>query len=278
MIDAHQHFWQIGKHDCTWPTPDLADIYCDFEPADLEPLARAAGVTGTVLVQSQESDRDTDFLLQLANESSLIQAVVGWVDLTDVSAVSRIKQLALHPKMRGLRPMLQSLLQDDWILNQNIEPAIFAMQQNNLCFDALVHVRHLSYVQIFAERYPDLPIVIDHAAKPNIAAGEFGEWASTIADLAKLPQIYCKLSGLLTEASEGQELEEMRPYIQQLYHLFGADRLMWGSDWPVLNLAPNKAYADYSCWLEMTKDLLHPISAPELDAIFGGTAKTFYRL
>lgn len=277
MIDAHQHFWQIGQHDCSWPTPELTAIYRDFGPADLVPLTQAVGITGTVLVQSQTRDADTDFLLELANEWDLVKAVVGWVDLESSNAVTRIRHLAQHPKMRGLRPMLQGLPQEDWILSKSIEPAIAEMQYNNLSFDALVDVRHLPHLRVFAERNPNLPIVIDHAAKPFIAAGEFEAWTMAIADLAALPQVYCKVSGLLTEASAEQGVDQVRPYISQLYHLFGAERLMWGSDWPVLKLAPNSAYANYGNWFDMAKHSLSFISAQEQDAIFGTTAKTFYR-
>jgi len=276
VIDAHQHFWQIGKNDCTWPTADLVAIYRDFGPDDLLPLMQQTGVTGTVLVQSQESDADTDFLLRVARESDVVKAVVGWVDLTSVAAVARIRVLAQHPKMRGLRPMLQSLSEDSWILNHTIEPAIAEMQQQNLSLDALVQVRHLPYLRIFAKRHTNLPIVIDHAAKPPIASGGFESWSRAVAALAELPNVYCKLSGLLTEAAEEQGIDQLRPYITQLYHLFGAHRLMWGSDWPVLNLAPNKAYAGYQDWLELANAALPVMPGAERDAIFGLTAKNFY--
>lgn len=277
MIDAHQHFWQIGQHDCTWPTPDLTEIHRDFLPADFAPLAQRAGVTGSVLVQTQESDADTDFLLRLADESELIKAVVGWVDFASpTAAVDRIRSLAQHPKLRGLRPMLQGL-DDSWILNPIFEPAINEMKVHKLSFDALVRVRQLPYLRIFAKRHPGLPMVIDHAAKPNIDHGEFKNWASSMVAMADLPQVYCKLSGLLTEASAEQGPDELRAYVVQLYHLFGAERLMWGSDWPVLELAPNSQFAGYGDWLTMAKDLLPVASTSELDAIFGLTAKNFYR-
>lgn len=277
MIDAHQHFWRIDQDDCTWPTADLADIYRDFLPADLAPMALAAGVTGSVLVQSQPSDLDTDFLLRLADESSLVKAIVGWVDLLSPSAVVRIQRLAHHPKMRGLRPMLQNLPDDAWILNPDLEPAIAEMQACNLSFDALVRVRQLPYLRVFAERHPELPMVIDHAAKPDIAASEFAVWSAGLAAMAEMPHVFCKLSGLLTEANAEQGLDELRPYVTHMYHLFGAERLMWGSDWPVLRLAPNSRYAGYGDWLELAKQLLPIVSNAELDAIFGSTAKCFYR-
>ncbi|RYZ87737.1 MAG: amidohydrolase [Moraxellaceae bacterium] len=277
VIDAHQHFWRIGKNDCTWPTSDLAAIYRDFDPEQLIPLSQAAGVTGTVLVQSQESDADTDYLLRVADEIELVKAVVGWVDLASDVAVPRIQVLASHPKMRGLRPMLQGLAHDDWILSPQIEPAIAEMQQHQLSLDALVQVRHLPYLHLFAQRHPQLSIVIDHAAKPAIAAGDFESWASAIAPIADLPQVHCKLSGLLTEMSAGQGLVELRPYVDHLFHAFGAERLMWGSDWPVLYLAPGAEFATYDGWLDLAKNLLPSATLSEQEAVFGLTAKNFYR-
>jgi L-fuconolactonase len=277
VIDAHQHFWRIGEHDCTWPTADLPKIHRHFMPEDLSPLAQAAGVTGTVLVQSQESDADTNFLLRLADGSSLIKAVVAWVDLASPLAVARIQHLACHPKLRGFRPMLQCLPDDSWILNSSLEPAIAEMCAAQLSFDALVQPRHLPYLRIFAKRHFGLPMVIDHGAKPNIAANDFEAWADGISALAELPQVHCKLSGLLTEATSEQGLDALRPYVVHLYHLFGAERLMWGSDWPVLNLAPNEKYAAYGDWLILARQLPPVASSSELDAIFGLTAKNFYR-
>lgn len=278
MIDAHQHFWRIGQHDCTWPTQDLAQIYRDFLPDDLQLLTQAAGVSGSVLVQSQASDADTDFLLRLADESALVKAVVGWVDLASPHAAARIQHLAQHPKLRGLRPMLQNLASDTWLLKPELDAAIAAMQRSQLSLDALVRVRHLPYLRIFAKRHPHLPIVIDHGAKPDIAASEFKLWAGGLAAMAELPQVYCKLSGLLTEAKAEQGIEHLRHYVEQLYHLFGAERLMWGSDWPVLLLAPNNRYARYGDWLDLAEQLLPIASNTEREAIFGLNAKRFYRL
>lgn len=278
IIDAHQHFWRLGEHDCTWPTAELSAIYRDFLPEDLQPLTQAAGVSGSVLVQSQASDADTDFLLQIAETTSLVQAVVGWVDLASPAAAARIQHLALHPKLRGLRPMLQSLPEDSWILRPELANAIAAMEANNLSFDALVRPQHLPFLHIFARRHPSLAMVIDHAAKPAIATHGLKLWASGLAAMAELPQVYCKLSGLLTEANATQDVEHLRPYVVHLYHVFGAERLMWGSDWPVLTLAPNAQYCGYGDWLALAKQLLPIASNTELDAIFGLTAQQFYRL
>lgn len=270
-IDAHQHFWRIGRDDCVWPTPNEAGIYRDFEPGDLLPLIQAGGIDGTVLVQSQPSDRDTDYLLRVADRTSLVKAVVGWADLKAAHAPARIAQLAVHPKLRGLRPMLQDL-DDDWICDPALAPAIAAMVEYQLCFDALVRPRQLPALLAFAECYPDLPIVIDHGAKPAIAKGEIAPWRMLMEALAELPQVFCKLSGLVTEAAADWTPKDLKPYIDQMTALF-PDRLMWGSDWPVLNLA-----SDYGDWLRLAETLPDIADAPSRDALFGGTACRFYRI
>jgi L-fuconolactonase len=272
MIDAHQHFWRIGENDCAWPGADLAAIHRDFEPADLAPLAGAAGVEGTVLVQSQESDRDTDYLLELAARTPWVRAVVGWVDLAWLHAPTRIAELAGRPKFRGVRPMLQGLAENDWILRSELEPAVAALVAHGLSFDALVRPRQLTALERFARRHPRLAIVIDHAAKPDIAGGGHAEWRARIAPLAGLGNVWCKLSGLLTECALGQGAATIMPYVSDLLELFGPERLMWGSDWPVVNLA-----SDYAAWLDMAKALVAPAGQDAMAAVFGRTAQSFYR-
>ncbi len=267
IIDAHQHFWRLGEHDCVWPTSDLAPIYRNFEPAEFEPLAAREEATASVLVQSQESDRDTDWLLELAAGTDVVKAVVGWVDLLAPDAPKRVAELAARPKMRGLRPMLQSL-PDGWIADPRLDAAIAAMKKYGLSFDALVFTRHLADLRRFALRHPNLQIVIDHGAKPPIASGLLDQWRSEIAHIAELPNVFCKLSGLLTEALPDCNVGLIRVCVEHLLDTFGAARLMWGSDWPVLNLA-----GDYPGWLAVARSLVG-----ESDAIFAGTARLFYRI
>lgn len=280
MIDAHQHCWQLGQHGCQWPTPDLGAIYRDYALTDLTPMALANGVTGSVLVQTQQSDADTDYLLTLAAQSDFVKAVVGWVDLAAANAPERIAHLATHPKLRGLRPMLQCLPDDDWILRPELEPAIAAMKQHQLSFDALVYTRHLPHLEIFARRHPDLPIVIDHAAKPAIMGNDCpaDDWCATLASIALLPSIYCKISGLLTEAGRDQGATEIAPYLNYLIKIFGSERLMWGSDWPVIGLAPNKQLATYKNWLNLVHHILSGYGSTKNENIFIGTSLRFYRI
>ncbi|MDR6625804.1 amidohydrolase family protein [Caulobacter segnis] len=272
LIDAHQHFWRIGQNDCVWPTPDLPAIHRDYGPRDLR-VAAGSDLVGAVTVQSQPSDADTDWLLRLANDEPLILGVVGWVDLQSPLAPARIAALSAHPKFKGVRPMLQDLPDDAWIARPDLAPAIDALVARDLSLDALVFTRHLPHLLTLATRWPDLRIVIDHGAKPPIAGDAFDEWAEAMSRLAALPQVHCKLSGLLTEARPDQPPEAITPYVDRLIALFGPDRLMWGSDWPVVDLA-----ADYAAWLEQARSFPALRAPPFAQAVFSDVARRFYRL
>jgi L-fuconolactonase len=276
-IDAHQHFWRLADRAGHWPPPELTPLRQDFLPEDLAPLLRDSGVGGTVLVQSLPSEQDTEFMLGLARENAFVLGVVGWVDMKAANAGARIDRLAAHAKLKGLRPMLQDLPDDHWIDDPALDPAVDAMCRHGLVFDALVLPRQLPALTRFASRHPSLPMVIDHAAKPAIARGEIDAWRESMKGLAALPQMHCKLSGLLTEAAPGADAETLLPYVQTLWQLFGPARLIWGSDWPVLRLA-----SDYAAWLALCEALLErmqPAPSPaQREAVFGGNAARLYRL
>jgi len=269
LIDAHCHVWRIGENDHEWPTPDLAAIHRNFDLDDLRKAAGANELSGVVLVQSQPSERDTEWLLGLAAKEPLALGVVGWTDVAAPEASTRIATLAQNPLLKGLRPMLQDLA-DDWILDPVVEPAIAAMIAANLSFDALVKPRHLPAILELARRWPELRVVIDHGAKPEIAAGRLDPWRDQMAALAARPGVHCKLSGLLTEAGETPTAEAVAPYAEHLIEVFGPDRLMWGSDWPVLNLA-----SDHPSWRAMCAVWVPP---DQLTSLFHETARRFYRL
>ncbi len=276
-VDAHQHFWRLVDRQGAWPPPELAAIYRDFGPADLDDARRAAGIEATVLVQSMPTVADTQWMLAVADATPWVRGVVGWVDFKAADASAQIEQLARHPKLKGLRPMLQDLPDDDWIADPATDPAAEAMARHGLVFDALVLPRQLPGLLRFARRHPQLRLVIDHAAKPHIARGEIEPWRADMAQLAALPQVHCKLSGLLTEAGERRDAAALRPYVQALWQLFGPQRLVWGSDWPVLRLA-----GDYAGWWRLAHDLLTSLdpapTALDRDAVFGGNAAQLYRL
>lgn len=266
LIDAHCHVWRIGENDCRWPGPDLAAIHRDF---GLDDLRAAGGPAGVVLVQSQPSARDTAWLLEVAESDPLVLGVVGWADLAAPDAVETILALAVNARLKGLRPMLQDL-EDDWVLNPALAPAIAAMVEAGLAFDALVRPRHLPALLTLVRRWPDLRVVIDHGGKPAIGEGVMHPWRDDIAALAAEPGVFCKLSGLLTEAGGAPTAQALAPYVAHLLEAFGAERLMWGGDWPVLNLA-----GDYAGWRRMCEAWVPP---DRRAALFGETARRFYRL
>jgi L-fuconolactonase len=278
LIDAHFHLWKIGQNGCVWPTADLESIYQDFNLADIQSLATDVGVTGAVLVQSQEDDRDTDYLLELAESSSFIQAVVGWVDFLSPGVMQRIEYLSKNSKFKGLRPMLQAIPEDDWILNSALKNAFYAMLQHGLSFDALIQPRHLVHIVELAKRYPRLPIVIDHAAKPGITEALPDTWCRDMESLASFRNVHCKISGLVTEASAQQSPEMLISYIQFLLSIFGPQRLIWGSDWPVIRLAEGNMAMDYAQWLAFVRKAFAGLSTDELEAVFSRNAAAFYRI
>lgn len=276
LIDAHQHFWNLADRAGQWPAASLTTIYRDFGPADLQPELENFRVAGTVLVQSLPTAADTHFMLDIAERNPFVLGVVGWADLLAVDAPAQIAALARHPKLKGLRPMLQDLNDDHWIANPALAPALRAMQAHGLVFDALVLPRHLHSLQIMAQRHPALTIVIDHAAKPAIAQQQLEPWYTDLQALAMLPQVYCKLSGLLTEAGANPTAEALGPYVEHILKIFGSRRLIWGSDWPVLQLA-----ASYTDWLTMASTLCQrhaQMDAASLSDIFGTNARRVYQL
>jgi L-fucono-1,5-lactonase len=275
QIDAHQHYWDPSRGDYGWLTPALAPLYRVFGPAELAPLRERAGVARTVVVQAAPTVEETRYLLDLARNEASVAGVVGWVPLLEPDAPALIEELAREPKFKGVRPMLQDLPDDNWIANPALAPAIDALIAHGLAFDALIFTRHVDALETFAQRFPALRIVVDHGAKPAIRDGSAGwrAWAEGIARLARLPQLHCKLSGLATEAAAGWTEATLRPYVDHLLAAFGPARLMWGSDWPVLNLN-----GDYLLWHSIATTLLSARSETERDAIFGGNAAAFYRL
>ena len=274
-IDAHQHYWDPERGDYGWLTPDLAPLYRRFGPADLAPLRERAGVARTVVVQAAATVDETRYLLALARDEASIAGVVGWVPMLLPDTPALIGELAAQPKFKGVRPMLQDLPDDDWIANPELAPAVDALIAHDLTFDALIFARHVAPLEVFATRFPKLPIVVDHGAKPPVRDGAAGwqAWADGIARLARLPNVYCKVSGLATEASPDWTETTLQPYVAHLLTCFGAGRLMWGSDWPVLNLN-----GDYLQWHAVADKLLGALPDAQRDAIFGANAAAFYRL
>ncbi|KIG08084.1 amidohydrolase family protein [Caballeronia concitans] len=276
-IDAHQHYWDPARGDYGWLTPDMPSLYREFGPDDLAPLRQATGVARTVVVQAAPTVDETRYLLRLARDDDSIAGVVGWIPLDSVDALKIIDEFARDPKFKGVRPMLQDLPDDTWIAHAPRADAIERLIERDLAFDALIFARHVPSLIEFVRRYPKLRIVVDHGAKPPIRDGvdtAWQPWADGIAQLAALPQkLYCKLSGLATEASANWTDATLQPYVEHLVAHFGVERLMWGSDWPVLNLN-----GDYTGWHAAATRLIAHLEKAGQEAIFGANARAFYRL
>lgn len=271
-IDAHQHFWQLERGGYDWLTPDMAPIYRDFGWVDIEALLDARGISGTVAVQAQAYEAETRYLLRMADAHPRIMGVVGWVDFERPDAPFRIEALAGDRRLKGFRPMLQDIAETEWIRWQQHRPSLMAMERHGLRFDALIQPRHLPVMLELAQDYPGLPVVIDHAAKPDLR-GDTTIWANDMRRIARETPYFCKLSGLVTEAAPGWTVETLRPVFDVLLDAFGPARLMWGSDWPVVNLN-----GDYDAWWRATVALIDPLDKYERAAILGGTAARFYNL
>ena len=272
-LDSHQHFWQIDRGDYAWMSPGLTALYRDFMPHDLEPEMRAAGVSESIVVQAAATLAESRFLLDIAQQCDFVVGVVGWVDMASPKAAHDLAALSESRWLKGIRPMIEFIADPDWMLGSQVAGALEALADQQLCFDAVIKPIHLPRLLHVAGAHPKLRIVIDHGAKPDIARGAFHPWSEQIAGIARFPNVFCKLSGLLTEASPGATLETLEPYMQHLLDCFGIDRLVWGSDWPVMNLASN-----YLSWSHMCERFLEPLDGRAQEAILSRNARECYRL
>jgi L-fuconolactonase len=273
IIDSHFHCWLPARGDYGWLTPALVPLYRDVRITDWQAQAHPLDVTGGVLVQAAPTEAETLFLLEQAAAHTSVLGVVGWVDLLAPEAPQRIARLARHPKLKGLRPMLQDIADPDWILQPALAPALHTMIDAGLVFDALIKPVHLPRILTLAQRHPALRIVIDHGAKPGIASGEWLPWADDLARIAAETSAVCKLSGLLTEAGSAPAPDAAHRWAQHVLGCFGAQRVLWGSDWPVLELA-----GTYQTWWNEVQALLADAGADDRAAVLGGNAARFYRL
>jgi L-fuconolactonase len=275
-VDAHHHVGHRDRGDYGWlkPTAALLPICRDFDLDELAPLVRSAGIGATVLVQAAPTMAETRFLLEVAHRSAdLVRGVVGWVDLAGDDAIAQLSSLTSDPLLKSVRPMLQDLSDPAWIARSEVQPALAVLPGLDLRFDALVSSRELAPLRSMLERHPDLAVVIDHCAKPDVARGAWQPWAELLATIARDTGAYCKLSGLLTEAGPVWSVDALRPYVAHVLDSFGTERVIWGSDWPVLTLA-----ASYAEWTAASDALLAGLTRAERDAIYGDNARRFYGL
>lgn len=277
IVDAHQHFWRIARGDYGWLRPETGPLYRDFEPGDLKVMLDDHDVRATVLVQAAPTVDETGFLLSLADEHPWIAGVVGWVDFDRPrAAVAQLAEWSAHRRFVGVRPMVQDIPDVEWLGRPGHGPVWDAIAELGLMFDALVRPPYLESLAGLLEERPELPCVIDHAAKPTVANGKDGAfwvWANWMQHLARESSAWCKVSGLITEAGPGWSVESLRPFVDVLIQAFGPRRLIWGSDWPVLNLA-----GDYARWFEAAQSLLSGLSSEDRAGIFGGNAVRAYQL
>jgi L-fuconolactonase len=274
MIDSHQHVWQVGRFDYPWMSPSLGVLYRDYLPQDLARVLANSGVERTVLVQASNSIAETRWLLELADENAFVAGVVGWVDLQSPALEYQLDEFQARPRFSGVRHLVESEPDDDWLIRGTVLDGLRVLAARRVPYDLLVYTKHLKHVPVIANACPELPLVVDHLAKPPIASREFDEWASALERVSSIDSIHCKLSGLVTEADHTRwGVDDLRPYVEHALACFGAERLVYGSDFPVCLLA-----AEYDEVLCTFQTLLSTLGEPARESIFGANAARFYSL
>lgn len=275
-IDAHHHFWNPSRGDYGWMPQDDPILSRTYTTADLADSLQTTNVARTVLVQAAPSVEETEYLLGIADNCPFVAKVVGWIDFEDKEQYDTLKRLSAHPKFAGVRPMIQDIPDDEWMLRDDVQWAYQAIIDFDLTFDCLGFSRHLKHFHTLLTRYPEMRAVIDHCMKPQMrahSAENFKFWADGMAKLADNTSVYCKLSGLITECDDDFSAQLIRPYSDHVITCFGANRVMWGSDWPVSRLK-----CEYKTWFELAQLLTSNLSTEHKTSIFENTARQFYRI
>jgi L-fuconolactonase len=278
VVDAHHHFWTPSQHDYYWMAgAELEPIRRSFGPADLRPLLAEAGVDSTVLVQTVPRVRETREFMETAATTPFVAGVVGWVDLTDLAVADTLAELQSQPNgptLVGIRHQVHDETDAEWLLRSEVQRGLAAVRDAGLAYDVLVRSRELPAALATAKALPDMRFVIDHIAKPPIASGEIDAWSGLLEPFRSLPHVTCKLSGMITEAGWADWTPaDLKPYVERTIDIFGTERVMYGSDWPVSLLA-----GSYGAVKSALEETLSPLSPAEWSAIFGGNAIRFYRL
>jgi len=273
-IDAHQHFWRYDRREYGWIDDSMAVLRRDFLPADLKPELDRSGFQGCIAVQARQTLEETRWLLELAERAPFIFGVVGWVDLRSPRLPFELKSFAGKSKLVGVRHIVQSEPDERFLLQPDFLCGMAMLEEFDLAYDILIYPRHLPVAAEFVARFPRQRFVLDHLAKPPIKSGAVDVWARGIRELASFPNLFCKVSGLVTEADwQSWTPEDMRPYLDVAFGCFGPSRLMIGSDWPVCSAA-----APYSRVMDVVTNYLSKYAAKERDAVLGENAATFWRL
>jgi L-fuconolactonase len=274
-IDAHQHFWKYDPIQHAWINHDMRVIQRDFMPGDLQPVLQAAGVDGTVVVQVDQTDDENEFLLEQASKHDLIKGIVGWVDLQSPAVEERLAFYRKYPKMKGFRHILQGEKDRALMLKPAFKRGIASLRKFGYTYDILIFPDQLGYTLDLTSSFPDQLFIIDHVAKPYIKDKRLtGEWRAAIRAVAARENVYCKISGMVTEADwKGWRPGDLYPYIDTVVEAFGTQRILYGSDWPVCLVA-----ASYEKWYGLMTDYFSKFSRDEQAAFFGGNAMKFYNL
>jgi L-fuconolactonase len=273
-IDAHHHLWRYSKEEYPWINAGMAALARDFLPADLEKETAACGILGTIAVQARQSLEETKWLLDLSAESNLIRGVVGWAPIASAEFPAILERLQPFGKLKGLRHVIQDEPDEEFILGADFNAGVAKLRNYSLVYDILIFERHLPAAIRFVDRHPHQAFVLDHIAKPRIREQELEPWKTNIRELARRENVYCKVSGMITEADWANWSEnDLLPYVDTVLQAFGPKRLMAGSDWPVCTLA-----GSYQQWNSALRELLWPLSADEQEMILGGVASMVYGL
>lgn len=273
-IDSHQHFWLYSAPEYPWIDADKGALKRDYMPADLAPLLAANGIDGAVAVQARQNLRETEFLLELADASDFIRGVVGWVDLRAEDIAAQLERVAPHPRMVGVRHIVHDEGDDRFMLGGSFLEGLALLNQYKLTYDLLLYPRHLRVAIDVVKRFPDQPFVLDHISKPFIKDGILEPWASEIRELATYENVWCKVSGMVTEAAwQAWTQDDYEPYLDVVFDCFGIDRLMFGSDWPVCTLS-----GSYSEVVGIVRSYIEGLSDEDKDKIMGSNATAFYGL
>jgi L-fuconolactonase len=273
-IDAHHHLWKYSEAKYPWMLDGMESIRRDFLIPELQAAIRNAGINGTVAVQARQTVEETEWLLDLAGGNDLIRGVVGWVPLADANVVTHLETLSAEAKLRGVRHVLHDEADDFYMLRDDFNRGVSLLRDFGLQYDILIFERHLSQTIQFVDRHPNQRFVLDHIAKPRIRDHAQSSWESLVAELARRENVWCKLSGMVTEADWTNWTEsDLRPYFDTVLAAFGAERLMFGSDWPVILVA-----CGYKRWADLVLSWISQLSATEQLSIMGGTARRAYSL
>ncbi len=273
-IDTHQHFWKYNDLDYVWMSANMDKLRKDHMPTDLMPLIDAAGISATVAVQARQCLEESTWLLKLADKYPFIRGVVGWVDLSSDRVVEQLEQFVQHPKFRGVRHVVHDEPDDEFMLRESFLDGLSRLKRFGLTYDLLLFPRHLPIACEVVKRFPDQPFVLDHIAKPPVRGGEMEPWKRDLKRLAAFPNVFCKLSGLVTEAGwDSWKAHDFEPYLDVVLNSFGPHRLMIGSDWPVCTLA-----ADYGSVIQMEAAYISRLSEDEQRAILEDNPVGFYSL